>query len=651
MNNMARGKPIATIKNFSGMNDNGIFWLDGFRPKMYGGQSALQQASGRTFLASEKTTGFTGFTQLVTMADYSFGGGDRVVGINADNDLYSFHQFSTSLHEGKIHDFANTTGSGTDYLFFIYGPEVIQTKSGNLLFSSANHLGVGFIGQAAAGTGATAIVDSAGRDLSTLGVSTSAGSNKVYNITKKEEFTITSLSNGAATKDKMNFNAGTTTPAANDYFFVWVDNRFKFGTQSVADNHFVGQDTTIYWERPIIKWNDAYYALNGNWISKLAQDDTTWTSDILVEQHKQLPDTVQGINISYNQDKMLVIGEQQGRGLILTWDGYSPGWTSILNTEYPPSACVRYKDGWIITIGSKIYYTNGYSLEFITTITDGDQTTVTIKRKGLEIYEEKLYVVVNYVDAGRLRNGVHVYDFKTGWYYLRGYNGVGSTGNVWMIFNSFVRGYQSSSQYMLISGQDSGYATNYNYISRIYETSGKKSSAIFYIKLPQRMNVGLVELSITSRLNNYQTNIGSATISVNYGNGNKPLFHQFSSGANSTATLLKDQYGADYTASVGQLIQFANGDVGGERSYITSIASPGVQAEEWTISPALSAVPNTNTTFLRYNLYSAGSKTINNQNIDTELLYNIPGFYSDKLFLEVYVDGDYNFDITGINIY
>ncbi len=38
-------EPILKINKFSGINDNGMFWLDGFVPKFYGGQSVLEQAN------------------------------------------------------------------------------------------------------------------------------------------------------------------------------------------------------------------------------------------------------------------------------------------------------------------------------------------------------------------------------------------------------------------------------------------------------------------------------------------------------------------------------------------------------------------------------------------------------------------------------
>ena len=654
-------EPILKINNFSGINDKGMFWLDGFVPKFYGGQSVLEQANYANYFLSEDTTGFAGLNNPAAMADYIYNvvvatvvvdSVKRVALINSNASIYSIDPLGMD-HEGIIHTFAQT-GSGADALAAISGPDVIQSKSGNLLYTLANHVGVGFVGIAKAGSGATLIIDTDGRDMSTLGVTTSAGSNKIYNLSKKEEYTITSLSNESATKDGMNFDAGSTTPAAGDIFMVFVDNRFKFTTSSVVNNHFLGQDNSLIWQRPIISWNDAYYMLNGNYISKLAKDDATWTSDILDEEHKQLPDLAQGYNLSYNQDKMVVLANVRGRGMILLWNGFTPAWNNIINTEYPPSACVRYKDGWIITIGETLYYTNGYSLEYLTKLPDSESlTTQGIARKSIELFDEKIYVLrKNAYNTARVNSGLYIYDFKTGWTYSRLKNGTKSSNTPQMIFNSFTQQGNSSFQYMFLVGSDDT-STHTDFICKHYPMNSEISSAIFFIELPHKMNIGTIEIGITPKISEINSRIYNSTVVVNYGDGNYPLYRQSTFGAGSTTSLIKAQAGNNYPAKVGQLIEVQNGNIGGERTYITAIANQDTATEEWAISPALTATPTANQgDFSKLNLYLSESKTISNYNMTKDLIFNVNGIFTDKLVFEVYIKGTgQGLDITHINIY
>ena len=57
-------KPKITIKNFSGMGDNGMYYLEGMSARKLQGQGILTSSWNQTFQYSEDTTGFTGMERL-----------------------------------------------------------------------------------------------------------------------------------------------------------------------------------------------------------------------------------------------------------------------------------------------------------------------------------------------------------------------------------------------------------------------------------------------------------------------------------------------------------------------------------------------------------------------------------------------------------
>ena len=125
----------------------------------------------------------------------------------------------------------------------------------------------------------------------------------------------------------------------------------------------------------------------------------------------------------------------------------------------------------------------------------------------------------------------------------------------------------------------------------------------------------------------------------------------------STTTTIKNNQGNlnGRAGVIGREIRVYNGDAGGERSYITEIANAGTNTETWTISPALSSAPTDGTEIRMYNLKKVDTKTVDPDNIQEQLVFDVRGIYTDELVFEVVMNGlstgEVNLDILSIDIY
>ena len=640
-------KPIFTIDKFSNMHDKGVYYLEGLTSYDAGGQSLLSPTWQSNYLLSNSTTGFTnlgtinGFTPIGYNGDNTFN--QHIIGISTDR-LFDFDKLDIN-NLGELHQLY-AGGTATDEIKASAYPDVQATIDNNILYSSAHHLGVGWLGICATGSGTTLIVDNAGRDFTTLGVSTSNGSNKVINLNTKEEFTITSITTTNSTNDTLNFTAGTNTNTAGDLFVVFVDNRFKFNVENSRGEQFANQDKPSEWKRQIKLIDNYYYILNGNYLARLGYDESTWTSDVLDETAKQLPKKHQAVCFDDNQGKILVGASYEGKGVLLLTNGWDDGWASKIIIEREPTAIRAYLNGWLVFVGDSIFYTNGYSITPMIDLPDAGSFThsAIVHYNGVEIIQNNIIFSVQSDSLyNRKKNGIYIYNTDKGLTYVPldqngKYNYYSTMGALIQTYDRVYVGFSTSGNY---------------YFGLITNSGSEESSTIFYQKLPDRMHLSKIEINLSPKFDNYGLQSGNVTVTVNVGEGNKPLWSYGTIGSGSTTTSIINTNGVYTSGNVGDEILIMNGNTAGERSYITAVSNQGTATETWTISPALSADPTGDKVNL-IRVKKLDSKTINVLDIDDKLVFPIDGFYSDKVYIEVILKSESVnslLDINSIRVY
>ena len=656
-------KPIVSIKNFSAMADAGLYWLDGFIPKTMQGQTVLTRGWNSKSLISETTSGFSNLGSSVTdniltsMTYFLNNTSLDLLGITSGGYIFDFVTSGPSI--GQIHQ-VGTTGS---VLMPSQKGYLNVSKHGHILYSSGGNVGVGWVGIVTSGS-TTTLVDT-GRNFTTSGMGTTAGINKVYNLTKKVEHTITSISTTTNANDTLNFSVGTA-PSANDIYIAFSDTRFSLGVANSSFNNlqFTPQPAAFQWNRQIEYWNDTFYILNGNYLATLSSDDTTWTTDLIGNStlpsdkyFKQLPNNYQGLMISTNQDRMMVSAENRGKGALLLWDGYADAWISKLEVDAPPSGLIKYGYYWLVAIGTSVYQTDGYTLTLVDSIPDSEYTDNYNQMKCNMIPTDDGFMLSffnNQSDDRRCVDGTWIYSFVTkGWCYspITDKNGVVQQSYC-SLFSVNQAGYPTIfTSYKRYNGATPGYEIGTMNKNRY----GKKSSAMFFIKLPEKMGVELIELNIQPKADyNAAQNYGKTNvISVNYGQGYQPMYNQLQVASGSTTTALNIYNVNMYINEIGQEILVQDGNGGYSRSFITTITNPNTSVETLGLSPALAAAPAVGDYVRKLDLYSCQSLIINADAIEQELQFAVDSFQSDKLWVEVVFENqkDLPLDLCAITIW
>jgi len=542
---------------------------------------------------------------------------------------------------GEIHHIGYSTSAS---LWSSDNPTIVRGTTDNILYTSASHLGVGYTGEATGGS-TTTLVDSS-VDFTALGVGTTYGINKVYNTTTGEEYEITNV-----TATTLTFATATTGASDGDVYIAFVDTKFDFGLGthiSGSDAHFLGQDSPGKWKRSFIKTQDKYFITNGNFLSSLDLDETNWDEEV-----KQLPPNHHATSMAENSGKIAVTCDYRGQGKLLLWDQTSSGWNNIISVNGTPYNVESYKNGFIFQVRNRIYYTDGYQVQLITKILDIDDDSTT--NFYLKLIDDRLYVSISgSVSFSRLKSGIYIYDFNTGWEYYPledkdgDHNYTGRPGEIIEVSSS-----QSNSDYnkrIVFNGT----ATSEYSICKMLTSPGNEYGATFYLELPQKQKINGIELHLGHySAKNYAESDSTVTVTVNYGDGKKPANkYSQTDTTNCTTTYIENGYASGIIgyAEVGDLLVMYEGPLAGERTYITEVVNTG-DYEGYNVSPALSAAPDDSDYFKWYSMKKAASKTLTGK-IPSELLFPVNSFYSDKLFFEVrFTDTNMDLNINSINIY
>ena len=637
---------IATLKNFSQMGNNGLFYLEGFAQKQINGNNVLSPSWENQFKYSEDTAGFTNLTEITGMDNVDLDDNGQIMAIDTGGYIHSFNYLISLYDIGEVHRIIDATAG------VIRFGDIAITKDKTILYTTEDYLGVGWVSQCTNAGAKVKIIDT-GKNFDTLGMGTTAGIDKVFNLTKKEEMTITSLSTTTNTNDTLNFNAGTNDNDTDDYYAAFCDtgNKVTFDFfATTAYPQFKGQRAKTDFRRQICLFDVNYLITNGNYLAALNVDESTWNDNF-----KQLPDNTDAIAISNNQSRILVGGDKNGQGKLLLWDAYSDGWLSILETGSLPTAITPFGSGWTVLIGTVLYYTDGYALNKLAEYPDNTDFVLSINNhfNCLKVHEGKIIIAMETNQLLRNRDGIGIFEQNKGWVFVPFYDNTARP--TYGVNTSCIFVYNTSDPYTYIFTSFTGGKTHLRCINKLVNNGSKRNSVIMYLNLEDKRNIKNIRLNLSGKIDNLNTATSDGvSVSVSAGDGRYAFFNYGQVLASCTTTAINiNGTTAKYTGKVGQEIRFADGPAAGERTFIQSIANAGANPETWTVSPALSAAPDTSDFLQRLNLKLQGTKTLDVNNLPDTIDFLTTGIISDKLFLEIEIncDNDIFLDLHSIEIY
>jgi hypothetical protein len=655
-------KPKLTIDKFSGMsNEGGTFYLDGFSVENENGVQSLDEKYTISEVNNSSDTGFTNMNNIVaitnvfTLPDSTSSGALTGYPLMLNDNSKLFTHFSFPGNSGEI---GGISSSG-DYRNTSRG-DLFQLPSGKILYTTARHLSLIVRGTVDAGSSTTTIIDKDGRDFTTLGIEIGF---TVTNIIKRKQYEITSITTTNNTNDTLNFTAVDSSPNEDtDEFMVFIyeykDFNFVDGdsTNTTTGNPitvptFKGQIDQFRWSRPIKQYGDQYIIANGNYISLLANDEST-----IDNTYKQLPVGYQILAMEVNGSRILIsVVDMKGKGHILLWDGFSSGWNEILDIEIAPKAIYPSGQGWIYLLDSTIYYTDGRNIQELISYPENTKDTAlnTTNFNAITSLDNSFFFCVDGYPGTRSEDGVLVYNPKNGLQFFKcKSNGRGFPTPYCAYVNTGVRldqDYSSSSQ-LMVAGEEFHNVVNFYRSST--DTKDYKAFLLF-IDLKQETKISEVWLNIKRGTKN-RTNFSgrdNATISVNYGDNKTPILSYLSVKPVSPTTV-ENTIGAEYPGVVGQEVEFVGSEgisaISGQRTFIQSINRPGESLENWQIDPPLSDTLSNNQTARGWGLFNAETKDISISDLSKPLRFPV-NFLGDKMWLEVVVRGTSNSFPISIN--
>ncbi len=242
---------IATIKNFSNMEENGAYYLESMVARKIAGKSILTPGYLNIFTLSEDTANYANIG--ITRNGVPF---KQVV---ANNGSILMISDSGYINEYNITTPANKLGQIHDIVGQISMSDIKVTKNENILYSALDTLGFGHNGTATGGS-TTSLIDT-NTNFATLIAGAGAGINKVYDFDNGEEYTITGLTGN----NQLDFAAGTAVANGHKYMVFLDTGKTNGGSDwnffdTTAYPQYVGQEAKANFKRQIEYFNqrDSY---------------------------------------------------------------------------------------------------------------------------------------------------------------------------------------------------------------------------------------------------------------------------------------------------------------------------------------------------------------------------------------------------------
>lgn len=642
-------KPKIKIDKFSGSGEGMLYYNEGFIAGNENGNSLLSEGyySGKVFDNTD--------TAYITLSN-------SIKAIQYLKTIKSLRDYSLMLNDGGgflVNSIYTTyiknavgpsLGASSPYIYSNY-PDLLELPSGNLIFSSTNHLGLVIRGYCLTGSSTTKIVDGSGRNFETLGLSNTGMNNKVWNLKTGEVFTITSISTTNSTNDTLNFSAGTTN-TSNDEFVAVVWDKWALKTDISPVPTYSSND-----KRQIKQYADYFYVLNNRYLARLDSDESTFYNKSVVGENKgkELPvgHTAQCFDV--NTDKILVSSRKSnGENFLLLWDGYADGWNNILPISGDINDVRAYNSGWVFVLEGTLYYTDGYSLSKLSNYNDTlklnvNNNNLTIRSfNSIVVLKDSIYMASGDYNLNRVKTGVYVYDFNYGWSFVP----ITFKGRMYNTPTSIFYNYNNN-------GIDVGLSGGLSYIrsNRSNTSQYLNKSAIWMINLDEEsqiFGVGLnISANITDYINGFQAN-KKTKITVSIGDANKGLIYTYEGNINGTGNI-RTSLSYD-PVDVGDEIIIIDQDsrIRGERAFVQS-KSTLVEGISLIVSPYFSQNDDNIRSLQVLKLKKCDTKEISLGDLNREQMFFNPNpFFSNKLFVQITIQGITNsfpVSILGINIY
>ena len=642
-------KPKIKIDKFSGSGEGMLYYNEGFIAGNENGNSLLSEgySSGKIFDNTD--------TAYITLSN-------EIKAIQYLKTIRSLRDYSLMLNStgGFLVNSMYTTyiknavgpslGASSPYISSNY-PDLLELPSGNLIFSSTNHLGLVIRGYCLTGSSTTKIVDGAGRNFETLGLSNTGMNNKVWNLKTGEVFTITTISTTNSTNDTLEFTAGTAN-TANDEFVAVVWDKWALKTDISPVPTYSSND-----KRQIKQYADYFYVLNNRYLARLNSDESTFYNKSVVGENKgkELPvgHTAQCFDV--NTDKILVSSRKSnGENFLLLWNGYADGWNNILPISGDVNDVRAYNSGWVFVLEGTLYYTDGYSLSKLSNYNDTlklnvNNLNLTIRSfNSIVVLKDSIYMASGDYNLNRVKTGVYVYDFNYGWSFIP----ITFKGRMYNTPTSIFYNYSDN-------GIDVGLSGGLSYIrsNRANTSQYLNKSAIWMINLDEEsqiFGVGLnISANITDYINGFQAN-RKTKITVSIGDANKGLIYTYEGNINGTGNILTSLSYDPVDVGDEIIVIDKYSRIRGERAFVQS-KSTLVEGISLQVSPYFSQNDDNIRSLQVLKLKKCDTKEISLGDLNREQMFFNPNpFFSNKLFVQITIQGITNsfpVSILGINIY
>jgi len=636
-------KPKIKIDKFSGSGEGMLYYNEGFIAGNENGNSLLSEgySSGKIFDNTD--------TEYITLSS-------GIKAIQYLKSIRGLREYSLMLNDragflvnSMDWEIKNAVGPSGPSLYgdFLYSryPDLLELPSGNLIFSSTNHLGLVIRGYCSYGSSTTKIVDGAGRNFKTLGLSDTGHNNKVWNLKTGEVFTITSISTTDSTNDTLNFSAGTAN-TANDEFVAVVWDKWYLKTDIII----TVPGYSVNDKRQIKQYADYFYVLNNRYLAKLDSDESTFYN-----KSKELPVGHNAQCFDVNTDKILVSSRKSnGENFLLLWDGYSDGWNNILPISGDINDVKAYNSGWVFVLEGTLYYTDGYSLSKLSNYNDTLKLNVNNHNLSINsfnsivVLKDSIYMASGDHNLNRVKTGVYVYDFNYGWSFVP----ITFKGRMYNTPTSIFYNYSDN-------GIDVGLSGGLSYITSNRPNTSQylNKSAIWMINLDEEsqiFGVGLnISANITDSISGLQAN-RKTKITVSIGDANKGLIYYYEGYINGTGNI-KTSRSYD-PVDVGDEIIITDRDsrIRGERAFVET-KTPLVDGISLGVKPYFSQNDDNFRALQILKLKKCDTKEISLGDLNREQMFFNPNpFFSNKLFVQITIHGITNsfpVSILGINIY
>lgn len=640
MNNL---KPKVKINKFTEAGKGLLFYNEGLIADNENGNSLLYDGYRTLKIFDNSDTAFTTLTSDNVMSL-------QFLKTKKDSNNYRLivtdggKFISSTFSSTSIKDAIGLTLSTSGNYSYSQFPDLLELPSGNLLYSSTNNLGLVIRGYCKTGSGTTKIIDTQGRNFTTLGLSTTGLNNKIWNLKTGTLHTITSITTTTATNDTLNFDAGTDN-LENDEFIAVVWDKFDLKADiSPAPVYSVND------KRQIKATADYFFVLNNNFLARVEGDEATFNSD-----EKQLPVGHKGESFEINTGKFLVsTSKENGEMFLCLWDGASDGWNNIMKVDYKISCIKAYKSGFIFVMNGTLYYTDGFTLQEMSTYNDTtriDQDIYSLmvgNFNSIVTLKDTIFIVSSYDNLNRTKLGVMSFNEKQGWSFIP----VVFKGRLYGTPKSIF--FSDTGLKQIEVGLTGG-------ISSILEGSNSSvylnKSCIYLINLDREEQIFGIGLNLGVNFNKY-INANSAekktNITVAIGDGSNGIVYSFAGNITGTGEIqTPNTY--DLIDIGDEIVIFdADSTLRGERTFVTNKTN-GATTINLQISPVFSGADNNSRNFKILKLRKCDTKEIILTNLNREqIFYNPIPFLSNKLFVEITINGiasSFPVSLMGINIY